>query len=311
MVRKVALTGATGFVGGAVLPLLLKAGYEVSVLVRQPKAGQFSNKVRIVVGDLGNPKALADLVDGADCVIHVAGAISALSREQLFKTNLEGVQAVFAAAETAGVGRFIHISSLAARLPALSPYAASKRAGEEFLQAVKSTMSITLLRPSAIYGPGDKATLPLLAALQNPIALIPGSAAARFSLLHVRDFASVIVAAVTRDAAGLFEIDDMSGGHNWAELSALNVQSSGLPKRIVYLPRWLLSAVAILVEAVSFITQKPGMITRAKLRELYHEDWVVQGPEWPRPHPIGLAEGLGETLEWYRSHGWLRPLTTT
>ena len=308
MVGKVALTGATGFVGKAVLPLLLNAGFDVSVLVRQPKLGQFAPAVRVVKGDLEDTQALRDLVDGADCVIHVAGAISALSQKAFFKSNFESVKSLFAAAESAGVQRLVHISSLAARMPSLSPYAASKRAGEDFLKEQMRKMSIVILRPSAIYGPGDKATLPLLTALQKKVALIPSTAAARFSLLHVGDFAEVICTAAASDAVGSFEIDDMSGGHSWVELAALNAQSSGLPKMVTYLPQLFVSSIAVLAEAVSFVTRRPGMITRAKVRELYHENWVVQGPNWPRPNPIGLAEGLHETLEWYRSHGWLAPL---
>lgn len=309
MVRKVALTGATGFVGTAVLPLLVHAGYHVSVLVRQPTLGQFAPAVQVVKGDLADLQALRALVEGADCVIHVAGAISALSRNGFFEANHEGVKAIFAAAESAGVQRFVHVSSLAARMPSLSPYAASKRAGEDFLKASQSKMAITILRPSAIYGPGDKATLPLLAALQKKIALIPSTATARFSLLHVRDFAEVICAVAASDVTGSFEIDDMSGGHSWAELAALNVQTSDLPKTVTYLPQFLITAIACVAEVVSFVTRKPSMITRSKVRELYHDDWVVQGPNWPRLKPIGLAEGLLETLEWYRSHGWLAPIT--
>ncbi len=308
MVCKVALTGATGFVGSAVLPALLEAGFEISALVRKPKLGQFPNQVRVVTGDLKSTQALAELVKGADCVVHLAGAISALSQTQFFEANLTGVKSVFQACEAAGVKRFIQVSSLTARQPELSPYAASKRAGEDFLLAAKSDLGVAILRPSAIYGPGDKATLPLLAALQKRIAFIPGNAAARFSLLHVYDFANVIVSVVESDATGVYEIDDLSGGHNWVELAALNEQISGLPKRVVYLPHWLVNAVALFVEAWSFVRQKAGMVSRGKLRELYYHDWVVRGQNWPRSHPIGLAEGLDETLEWYRSHGWLKPI---
>ena len=126
--------------------------------------------------------------------------------------------------------------------------------------------------------------------------------------MHVRDFAEVVRSVAASEATGSFEIDDMSGGHNWTELAAINGQISGLPKRVTYLPQVLVTAIAVVAEAVSFITRKPGMITRAKVCELYHDDWVVQGQNWPRPKPIGLAEGLYETLEWYRSHGWLTPI---
>ena len=309
MVRNIALTGATGFVGRAVLLALLNAGHDVKVLVRRPKVGQFPEKVQVVEGDLANGRALAEFVKGADCVVHVAGAISAFSREQFFQANSEGVQSIFSASKLAGVKHFIHISSLAARRPEISAYAESKRGGEEFLQSRKGDMSIAILRPSAIYGPSDKATLPLISALQKKIALIPSTAKARFSLLHVRDFANVVVAAVASEATGLFEVDDLSGGHTWAELAAVNKRDSGLPKRVIYLPYWLVAAIAMFAEVFSFITRKSGMITRDKVRELYQENWVVEGSNWVRPHPIELSKGLVETLEWYRSNGWLAAKT--
>lgn len=308
MVRKVALTGATGFVGSAVVPVLLKAGFKVSVLVRTPKPEQFPEQVKVVAGDLEDPLALDQLVKGADCVVHLAGAISALSEAQFFKSNFSGVQLLFRAAEAAQIKRFVHISSLVARRPELSAYAASKRAGEDFLQSTHSKMEIAILRPSAIYGPADKATLPLLAALQKRVAFIPGAADARFSLLYVRDFAEVISDFVASDATGVFEIDDLSGGYKWADLAQANVKISGLPKRIIYIPQSAVNLVAIFAEAWSIISQKAGMISRGKLRELYYANWVVQGQNWPRPNPVGLAEGLVETLEWYRSHGWLKPI---
>lgn len=311
MVCKVALTGATGFVGGAVVPTLLKAGFEVSVLVRKPKPEQFPKQVSVVAGDLEDPLALDQFVKGADCVVHLAGAISALSEAQFFKSNFCGVQLLFRAAEAAQIKRFVHISSLVARRPELSAYAASKRAGEDFLQSTHSKMEIAILRPSAIYGPGDKATLPLLAALQKHIAFIPGTADARFSLLYVRDFAEVISDFAANNATGFFEIDDLSGGYSWADLAHANVKISGLPKRIIYIPQAAVNIGAIFAEAWSIVSQKAGMISRGKLRELYYANWVVQGQNWPRPNPVGLAEGLGETLEWYRSHGWLKPIVKT
>jgi nucleoside-diphosphate-sugar epimerase len=308
MAKRIALTGATGFAGGPILSALLAAGNDVTVLVRRPRDGQFPSSVKVVTGDLEDVAALNSFVSGADVVAHVAGAITALSESQYFKVNLTGTKNLFEASMTAGVSRFVYVSSLAARMPAISPYAASKRAAEDYLQTVKTEMDVVILRPSAVYGPGDKATLPLLAALQKRIALLPGKASARFSLVHVEDFAAVVAQAVASKAHGLFEIDDMSGGYGWAELAAINFRQSGMPQHVTYLPRGLVSLVAIGAEIGTFFTGLPGMVNRAKVRELYHEDWVVRGANWPRSNPIGLAEGLAETLNWYRNKGWLPPL---
>ncbi len=308
MAMRIALTGATGFAGGPILKALLAAGHDMTVFVRRPRENQFSSNVKVVVGDLDDVAALQKFVLGADVVVHVAGAISAISEAEYFRVNYAGTKQLFEMAQAAGVKRFIYVSSLAARLPSISAYAASKRAAEDYLQSMSSKMAIIILRPSAIYGPGDKATLPLLAALQKRIALLPGKASARFSLVHVTDFAGVVADAVSSKTTGLFEIDDMAGGHSWAELATINLKLSGVPHHVAYLPKGLVSLVALGAEVRTFFTGLPGMVNRAKVRELYQEDWVVRGTPWFRSNPIGLQEGLAETLNWYRQEGWLPPL---
>lgn len=308
MAKRIALTGASGFAGGPILASLLAAGHHIRVLVRHPRAGQFPADVKVITGALGDASALRDFVSDIEVIVHVAGAITATSEVEFFQVNFAGTQQLFEAAQNAGVKRFVHVSSLAARLPSISPYAASKRAAEDYFQTVSTTMDIVVLRPSAIYGPGDKATLPLLAALQKRIALLPGKASARFSLVHVADFAVVVADAVSSKATGLFEVDDMSGGHDWAELAEINLKQAGVPQHVTYLPKGLVSLVALGAEVGTFFTGLPGMVTRAKVRELYHQDWVVRGKPWPRANPVPLQQGLIETLNWYRREGWLPPL---
>ena len=306
--KRIALTGASGFAGGPILTELLRAGHQVKVMVRRLRQGQFDSGVTVVKGDLDDQLALNALVADVDVVVHVAGAISALNANEYFRINFGGTRNVFNAAIAAGVKRFVNVSSITARNPELSAYAASKRAAEDFLETHKSEMEILTLRPSAIYGPGDKATLPLLAALQKTVAAVPGQETAQFSLVHVVDFARVVCAATLGKQAGVLEIDDMSGGHNWRELAALNRAISGKPNRLLFLPRSLVTGVAIASEIGTKFTGQSGMVNRGKVNELYHGDWVARGAGWPRDDVIGLAQGLAETVTWYRAQGWLPPL---
>jgi nucleoside-diphosphate-sugar epimerase len=147
-----------------------------------------------------------------------------------------------------------------------------------------------------------------LAALQKAIAAVPGQSNARFSLVHVADFARVVCHAAGSKQTGVLEIDDMSGGHDWKELAALNRVISGKPNRLYFLPRSLVTGVAIASEISSKFTGQLGMVNRGKVNELYHGDWVARGAGWPRDNAIGLAQGLAETVTWYRAHGWLPPL---
>jgi 2-alkyl-3-oxoalkanoate reductase len=306
--QQIALTGASGFAGGPILAKLLRDGHHVRVLARRPQQGQFDSHVTIVKGDLDDLTALNALVSGVDVVVHVAGAISAIDENSFFKINFGGTRNLFHVAEAASVKRFINVSSMAARNPELSAYAASKRAAEDFLDTQKTEMEILTLRPSAIYGPGDKATLPLLSAFQKTVATIPGQSKSRFSLLHVEDFASVVAEAAMATQTGVIEVDDMSGGHDWHELAALNRKINGNPRHMVFLPRSLVTGVAIASEIGARFTGQIGMVNRGKVNELYHGDWVARGSGWPRANPIRLAEGLAETVTWYRAHGWLPPM---
>jgi 2-alkyl-3-oxoalkanoate reductase len=306
----IALTGCTGFVGAATLKALLAAGHTVCALVRNPSAVSLPSTVKIVEGSLDNDAALLQLVNNADCIVHVAGAIAARHDAEFFKVNFEGTRKLHSAAEKAHVSKFIYVSSLTARMPSISPYAASKRAAEDFLLSLGSALHITLLRPCAVYGPGDIATLPLFATLQKNIAIIPGRERARFSLIHVNDVAQIIASAVRSERHGIFEVDDGEQGHNWAALAALSKALTGLPKTVKYLPYPLAQTLAVGSEFWATITARNPMLTRAKMRELYHQDWVVRGNNWAPENAVSLDNGFKQTLEWYMREGWLPQRTT-
>ncbi len=303
-VQPIALTGSTGFVGRAVLSQCLGAGHNVRALVRNLTKPEAKN-LTLVKGDLSDEAALAHLVMGCSSVIHIAGAIQANSRDEFLRVNRDGTRAMLQAASNAGVRQFVFVSSLAAREPQISGYAESKRLAEEVLRAYDGKMKITILRPSAIYGPGDKATLPLIKSLLMPVAIVPGAKANRFSLVHVNDFASICIAAADGQGAGLFEIDDMAGGYTWADLASLTRQNFASPRKLVHLPFTAAAAFAALGALASRINGKPAMLSRGKVRELYHKDWVANGSGWPRLNPVKIESGLPQTIQWYREQGLL------
>jgi nucleoside-diphosphate-sugar epimerase len=307
MALRVALTGATGFSGQYILPQILAAGHEVVALARKPEA--LSGKCKnVVVGHLGDEEALAKLVAGADVVIHNAGATAAKNRAEFFEINVEGTKRLFRAARAAKTRRFVFVSSITAREPDLSAYAASKAEAEKFLLPHDDEdCDVLVLRPPAIYGPGDKATLPLFKMLQARVAVLPGRKSSRFSLLHVSDFAKVVCDSVDVTAHAIFELDDQTLGYSWADLAAANAELTGQPQRVMHLPRGMAHAVAGLAETYARLRGVSGMTTREKMAEIYHNDWVAHGWLWPISKPVKLREGMAQTLKWYREHGWLPP----
>lgn len=306
MPLKIALTGATGFVGRAVVSALLAKHYQVSALVRDLTKASLPFELRSVQGDLQNGAALDDLTKGADVVIHVAGVTGALTRNDFFVANERGSRAIAEAAARNGVKRFVHISSLAAREPELSIYGASKRAGEAAVETLKAKMSVVILRPPAVYGPGDRGTLPLLRSLTQSFAVIPSSSMSRFSLIYVDDLARIIVEAAGATRTGVVELDDgQRQGHDWRELAHIASVSEQKSVAPIFLPRPVAMSVAAIVEAIGRITGRLPFVSPDKIKQLYFADWVSRGEGWPLKEPIGFAQGLSMTLDWYRKERWL------
>ncbi|MGI9462604.1 MAG: NAD-dependent epimerase/dehydratase family protein, partial [Aestuariivirgaceae bacterium] len=266
----------------------------------------------IVQGDLADKQALGELVSGAASVIHIAGAIAAPTRQVFDAVNVAGTANVALAAAEAGVGRFVHLSSMAAREPQLSDYAASKRAGEAALIDAAGAMSWTILRPPAVYGPGDEATLPLIAQLTRNHAVLPGATDNRTSLIHVDDLAAALImlATSTTPRDTVHELDDgKAGGYSWRELVDIAARCENRQVKLHHLPRPVMTVAGYAAKLASMMTGKPAMLTPGKVRELYHPDWVAhdnllsKATGWQPA--IGFAEGFAATLDWYRRHQWL------
>lgn len=129
-----AITGGTGFLGSHVLEQALAQGLRPQALTRRMGGAQFASGLSQplwIEGTLADPAALARLVEGADAVLHIAGAVNVPTREAFAAANIEGTRNVVEAARAAGVRRFVHVSSLAAREPDLSAYGWSKAGAEE------------------------------------------------------------------------------------------------------------------------------------------------------------------------------------
>jgi nucleoside-diphosphate-sugar epimerase len=154
------VTGGTGFVGRAVIRELAHRGHKIRALTRQDQSIT-PEGVTWVSGNLDDTSALDQLVSGAEIIVHIAGLIKARNTREFFSGNEAGTQNLLKSVErTAALKpvRFVHVSTIAAREPQLSPYAASKAAGEAVLRAASENVSWTILRPPAVYGPEDKET---------------------------------------------------------------------------------------------------------------------------------------------------------
>ncbi|MDO5674024.1 MAG: NAD-dependent epimerase/dehydratase family protein [bacterium] len=311
MVRTIALTGATGFIGGAVAARLLGAGYRVRALVRPGsvhKCSQLPAKIEWVKGDCAEKAALGELLAGADSLIHCAGAVRGASAPAFSGANEDGVASLAQAAQAQkSPPRFLLISSLAAREPQLSLYAASKRAGEEALRRLGENLFWTVFRPAAVYGPGDRELLPLFQTMFRGIAPVLGSPASRVSMLYVGDLAAAILTWLERPGLNhavkhaVYEVGDgRPQGYTWQEIIDIAAQCRGKGIVRIMVPDWLAKTLAQCNLAAAGLSGHAPMLTPWKVRELLHPNWVADsGPltaatGW-QPE-MALAEGICRTM---------------
>ncbi len=305
----VAVTGATGFIGRRVCSLLRSSGYSLRVLARDPAAARCATDppTAIVAGDLASTRALRELVTAADAVIHIAGAVRGVTRADFDAVNVDGTARLLSAMDAAApAAPLLHFSSLAAREPQLSHYAASKRAAERLLAERRGERAITVLRPPAVYGPGDREMLPVFRFMaRTGLAPCAGRASDRLSLLFVDDLAQAANRWCTMPATGFSTWslhDGHDGGYDWAALCAITANVCGRTVRVWEIPRRPLDLIARANAGLAAWTGRAPMLTPYKLRELRHPDWscdnraIAAALGWePR---VRLAEGLRATPGW-------------
>ena len=308
MTNTIALTGATGFVGAALAKRLTTAGCNVQALVRpssihkKPK----DTAAEWVEGDLNDRQSLGQLVKGVDAVIHCAGAVRGATRAQFNGVNADGlVNLVQKAAEQRPVPRFLLISSLAAREPHLSHYAASKRQGERILSEQSNRLSWTIYRPCAVYGPGEREMLPIFKWMAKGIAPVLGAGTGRISLIYVRDVAEAVIKWLDHDSCqfGTYELHDgHPNGYSWHEIIEAFRQLRSKAIIRLNVPMMMVKLAARINLLAARITGHAPMLTPGKIHELSHPDWVCDNTALSRAigwtPQVLLLEGLKLTLGW-------------
>src|SRR5512139_354637 len=300
---KLAVTGATGFVGGRLLELALAHGHEVRALTRRQQSGR--QGVSWIEGALDRPDSLDRLCEGVDAVIHVAGVINAPDPAGFEAGNVTGTASMLDAAERAGVGRFVHVSSLAAREPKLSTYGASK-AGSEALVG-SSSLPAAIVRPPAVYGPGDKETLELFRMAKRGFVLLPPEG--RLSLVHVDDMARLLLALADPAAPKGMLVEPDDGRHGgWTHEQFGKALGTALGRRVTTIstPRPILNLFSGIDR---MLRREKAKLTADRVAYFCHPDWMVDpgrgAPEDLWTPQIDTEQGLAETAGWYRQAGWL------
>ncbi|MDH7971345.1 NAD(P)H-binding protein [Sphingomonas sp. AR_OL41] len=298
----IAMTGGTGFVGARLIQQALDAGHELRALTRRPQAARPG--LHWIEGALDDSASLAVLVEGADAVIHVAGVVNAPDRAGFAAGNIAGTEAMLAATEAAGIRRFVHVSSLAAREPDLSTYGWSKAEAEA--RVVASSLDWTVVRPPAVYGPSDMEMREMFRIAQWGLALLPS--AGRLSVIHVDDLAALLLVLAESEPGRLvLEADDgVAGG--WTHRAFGTALGAAVGKRVlpIPLPRALLTLIA---HGDRLVRGTKAKLTPDRVDYFCHPDWTVDPTKRPPTQlwqpKIATPDGLAATAKWYRENGLL------
>lgn len=283
--KSVFITGATGFIGQRLVSSLLKQSYVVRALVRPENAPDqrvdaACEQIPLALGDVDS---LAKVAGRSSAVIYCAGSVRGRELSDFATANIRGVQAlVDALSQLDDPPPVLLLSSLAASKPDVSDYANSKFQGEEVLKG-HSNIGWTVLRPPAVYGPGDKEMLPVLKMARRGFIAHTGPHDQRISLVHVDDLVeaiSVWLAAPQKCLHGTFDIDDGTvGGYDWTAIA--QAVSDG-KFRIMKLPGFLFNGVAKLNLLLSGLFGYSPMLSPGKARELQQPQWISDSSSFTR-----------------------------
>ena len=304
-----AITGTNGFIGRHVRDRFAADGWSVRPIVRAD----------IEQGRLG------ELIDGADLVVHVAGATRAPNVAHLRASNVDLTRQVVDLARGSRVRRLIFISSQAAAGPARSAdevtteesspspieaYGRSKLDAEQVVQAASGELDHVIIRPASVYGPGDRDFLQMFRLARMGVAVHPGNRDQLISIVHVRDLVDAIASAAVASAANRTFFVANDEPVRWRDLFRMAAECAGRTiVADVNLPRPLVTAGARVGDAVAALRRRAGLLTTEKAMLARPPYWICSNARAKRE--LGFASrtrldaGLRETYEWYVSNGWL------
>jgi nucleoside-diphosphate-sugar epimerase len=340
--KRVFVTGASGFVGKNLVHLLVQRGYQVRCLVRPTSSVDFLQElgVELCSASLTDSAALRDSMAGCDSVFHVAGLTQAFSREELLRVNATGSACVAeACSEQLEPPALLLVSSLAAAGPCprgtirteadrpapISHYGHSKRAGELAVEPFADRVPITVVRPGVVFGPWSRTMLPIFRPIARfGIHVVPTFSPPPLSMIHSEDLANLMMLAAERgtrirpNPCSETEFGRPKGYYfacdaeypDYAELGRMIGRA--LQRRRVWCCHladpfpWL---VAGAVELVSRLRRRADILNLDKMREAHACSWASSPQAAQQDFGFQparpLADRLRESADWYRENKWL------
>jgi nucleoside-diphosphate-sugar epimerase len=325
---RILITGATGFIGGRLCDKLVREGHTVRALVRDARqcAPLRQRGVEPVLGNLLDGTSLQAATSGSETVFHFAAVFrKEVPRREIWQTNVTGIENLLDAAAQSAVGRFVHCSStsvygLTPKTPTteLSPtvpipedlYQESKLAAEERVSRYRSTgNAATIVRTTGVYGPGDLRFLKLFKAIRRKLFVMLGDGEVPFSMIYIDDFLDGIVRSAF-DPNGRNN-DFLLTGNNPITLNKtveILAGACGVQPPRLHVPVMPFYYAGLVMEH----TLKPLGISPPLHRRRVNFFRITRGFDNSKAkrqlgfNPrIDLAAGARQTVDWYRSNGFM------
>lgn len=332
------LTGASGFIGSHLAERLAADGHTVRALVRRDARHlnraptDLAARIARVSCDLADPTSLAEALHGVTAVVHVAGLTRApgasLDAETAFEaanvtatthlldavlTHAPDVRRVVLTSSLAAVGRGngSAVADEATPLAPISRYGASKARMEAAIAPYRDRLPLAVVRPPAVYGPREADILTFFqTAARGLVPVVGDPTAPALTLVHVRDLVEGYVRAMTHPAAvGQTYFLGTAAPVSWGAVRDATAAALGRRVVTVRVPKALIVPIGTAVEALGRLAGQYPPLNREKALEL--RDAVIACDSSKAMREIGyapsvdLAEGIAETIAWYRAEGWL------
>jgi len=324
----VAISGATGFLGSALTVYLVSLGYRVRAHAHtQDKAAQIGFGIEVVVGEISDRKVMAELVGGADYVIHTVSNFRDASGkvDSYRRINVEGTQAILDESIKAGVKRFVHCSTIGVhgdvkQTPAseFSPFAPgdlyqeTKLEAEQYVLSTvgKSNTEITVIRPCSMYGPGDLRMLKMFKMLSKGRFFFVGECKDNFHAVYIDDVVKAFESALEMPGIDgeVFLVGGPEGYLPLRDYVDVVAKSLSVPPPKITFPYWLFWYAAILCEALCAPFGIEPILHRRRVR-FYKNNRAFNTEKSEKilelKPAVGLEEGMVSTVNWYKKNNLL------
>lgn len=326
--RRALVTGGTGFVGSHLVERLLRTGYTVTCLVRDPLHLRWLEglDVRLMQGDCTQPESLGAAVQGASIIFHCAGLTKTKGVRDYYSVNHLGTKNLLEACTryNPGIEKFILVSSQAAAGPSpdgrpihdgntprpVSDYGRSKLLAENEVRGYQDRMPVVILRPSIVYGPRDADVYELFRWASRGLTFEMTGGDRYINLCYVEDLTTALLLAAERTTkSGSVYYVAENRPYSWSKFRTELLLTGGVRASSIKLPYEAAYLIGLVSEMGGLFTKRPALVNRQKVREAAQRYWLCDmgkiendlcfRAEYP------LQKGLELTWQWYRTNKWL------